>query len=228
MMSSAPSPRETRSALFEQFARIGHALASPKRIELIELLEQSEKSVEALSRQAQLPIKSTSAHLRVLRTARIVETRREGKYVFYRLAGPQVSALARSLVRVARERLTEVAQISRAFLERRDTLSPLSLAELRGRMRRAEVLLLDVRPRDEYATGHIRGARSVPLSALPERLGSLPKGQEIVAYCRGPYCVLAPEAVALLRRRGFKARRLEVGFPEARDAGLPVAAASAR
>jgi rhodanese-related sulfurtransferase len=219
--------RTAKSALYEQFARIGRALASPKRIELVELLEQAEKSVEVLSQQAQIPVSSTSAHLRVLRGARIVETRREGKYVLYRLAGAQVSTLARSLVAVAQARLAEVSQISDAFLERRDTLKPVDLVELRRLMRRGEIVLLDVRPPEEYAAGHIAGARSVPLARLPKALASLPRSREIVAYCRGPYCVLAPEAVALMRRRGFHARRLEVGFPEARDAGVPVAAAPA-
>lgn len=223
MIVNTPAVRGTKDALFEQFARIGHALASPKRIELVELLDQSEKTVELLSRQAQLPIKSTSAHLRVLRSARLVETRREGKHVVYRLAEPRVSALVQQLVGVARARLAEVEQLARAFLENRDTLSPVGLAELRQMVRRAEVVLLDVRPAEEFAAGHLRGARNIPLSELPRALVGLPRSRKIIAYCRGPYCVLAPEAVALLRRRGFRARRLEAGYPEARDAGLAVA-----
>jgi len=216
-----------KTALYEQFARVGHALASPRRIELIDLLEQSEKTVEVLSRHAQLPLKNTSAHLRVLRAARLVETRRDGKHVVYRLADPQVSALARSVVGLARSRLAEVEQISNAFIRRRDVLSPVDLAALRRMVRRAEVVLLDVRPADEFAAGHLRGARNVPLAELPKALRGLPRDRQIVAYCRGPYCVLAPEAVALLRRRGFAARRLEVGYPEARGAGLPVTAGAA-
>jgi rhodanese-related sulfurtransferase len=221
-MRDPSDARSAKSALYEQFARIGHALASPQRIELIELLDQADKTVAQLSREAQVPLKSTSAHLRALRAARLVETRREGRYVVYRLADPLVSALARSLVGVARRRLAEVSQISTAFLERRDTLDPVGLRELRGLLRRAEVVLLDVRPTPEFAAGHIAGARNVPLPQLNRALAGLPKDREIVAYCRGPYCVLAPEAVALLRRRGFRARRLEFGFPEARDAGLRV------
>jgi rhodanese-related sulfurtransferase len=219
--------RSAKSALYEQFARIGRALASPQRIELIELLEQSEKNVELLSRQAQIPLKNTSAHLRVLRAARIVETRREGKQIIYRLADPQVSALARHLVGVARLRLAEVSRISQAFLEQRDSLEPVGLAELRRLMRRGEVVVLDVRPGDEFAAGHLKGALSVPLAELPKAVDRLPRDREIVAYCRGPYCVLAPDAVALLRRRGFQARRLDVGFPEARDAGVPSAVSTA-
>jgi rhodanese-related sulfurtransferase len=227
MSEAASEARRAKSALYAQFARIGRALASPQRIELIELLEQSEKNVEWLSRQAQIPLKNTSAHLRVLRAARIVETRREGKQVIYRLADSQVNALARNLVGVARSRLAEVSRISRAFLDQRDSLEPVGLAELRRLMRRGEVMLLDVRPGDEFAAGHIKGARGVPLADLPNALDRLPRDREIVAYCRGPYCVLAPDAVALLRRRGFKARRLDVGFPEARDAGVPSAMSTA-
>lgn len=224
MIVNTPSVRGAKDALFEQFARIGHALASPRRIELVELLDQSEKTVELLSRQAQLPVKSTSAHLRVLRSARLVETRREGKHVVYRLAEPQVSRLAQTLVGVARARLAEVEHIARAFLKDRDTMSPVGLPELRRMMRRAEVVLLDVRPSGEFAAGHLRGARNIPLAELPRQLAVLPRDREIIAYCRGPYCVLAPEAVALLRNRGFRVRRLEAGYPEARDAGIAVSA----
>jgi rhodanese-related sulfurtransferase len=227
MTEGTSEARSAKSALYEQFARIGRALASPQRIELIELLEQSEKNVELLSRQAQIPLKNTSAHLRVLRAARIVETRREGKQVIYRLADPQVSALARNLVGLARSRLAEVSRISRAFLEQRDNLEPVGLTELRRLMRRGEVVLLDVRPGDEFAAGHLEGAQGIPLAELSKVLDRLPRDREIVAYCRGPYCVLAPEAVALLRRRGFKARRLDIGFPEARDAGVPFAMSTA-
>jgi rhodanese-related sulfurtransferase len=228
MIARASAARAVKSALYDQFARIGHALSNAKRIELIDLLEQSDKTVETLSRQAQIPVKNTSAHLRVLRAARLVETRRDGKHVIYRLADPQVGALARNLVGVAQSRLAEVSQIARVFFAHRDELSPVGLAELRRRLRRAEVVLLDVRPPDEFAAGHIPGAQNVPLADLPRALKSLPRDREIVAYCRGPYCVLAPEAVALLSRRHFRARRLAAGFPEWRDAGLPVAIAHSR
>ncbi len=227
MTERTTEARSAKSALYEQFARIGRALASPQRIELIELLEQSEKNVELLSRQAQIPLKNTSAHLRVLRAARIVETRREGKQVVYRLADPQVGALARHLVGLARSRLAEVASISRAFLAQRDSLEPVGLMELRRLVSRGEVVLLDVRPDDEFAAGHLEGARGIPLAELPRALNRLPRDREIVAYCRGPYCVLAPEAVALLRRRGYRARRLDVGYPEARESGVPFAMSTA-
>jgi rhodanese-related sulfurtransferase len=224
MKDKQTASRAAKSALYEQFARIGHALASAKRIELVDLLAQAEQNVEALSQQAQLPLKSTSAHLRVLRAARLVDSRRDGKFVVYRLADPQVGVLARCLVDVARDRLAEVEQISRSFLQERDSLDAIGLVELRQRLRRADVVLLDVRPAAEFDAGHLRGARNVPLSALRAALAHFPRDHEIVAYCRGPFCVLAPDAVALLRRRGFRARRLEVGFPEARDAGFAVSA----
>ena len=216
--------RKTKDALFEQFARIGHALGSPKRIELIELLDQAPKNVEQLSREADLPLKSTSAHLRVLREARLVATRRTGKHIIYRLADPEVSVLAQSMVGVARARLGEVEQIARAFLADRDTLQPVTIGELKRLVRQEEVVLIDVRPAEEFLAGHIQGARSIPLADLPRALTRLPRNREIIAYCRGPYCVLAPQAVALLRRRGFQARRLDAGYPEARAAGIAISA----
>jgi rhodanese-related sulfurtransferase len=216
------SGREVKEALFEQFARIGKAVASPKRIELLDLLCQGERTVEGLARATQMGLTNTSAHLQVLRQARLVETRREGAKVFYRLADEAVCRFYFALRELGRARLAEVEKVIRDFFDARDDLEPVSRDALLRRLERGEAAVLDVRPVEEYAAGHIPGARSIPLPELRERLDELPRDVEIVAYCRGPYCVLAPEALAILRASGFAARRLEEGFPEWRLAGLPV------
>ena len=217
------APRELKDPLYAQFARIGHALASPVRLELLDLLGQGEKTVEALAEQAGAGIKNASAHLRVLRQARLVETRREGTYIYYRLADADVSRFVRDLQRLGRTRLAEVEQVARQFIDDRDELEPVTLAELRRLVREGDVTVLDVRPEDEFVAAHIPGAVSVPVNELKRRLRELPKRREVIAYCRGPYCVFALEAVTLLRKHGFKARRSEDGLPAWRDAGLPVA-----
>lgn len=214
--------REVKEALYEQFARLGKALASPRRIELLDLLCQGERTVEALAEAARMGVTNTSAHLQVLRGARLVETRREGVKVYYRLADEEVCRFFFALRDLARARLAEVEQVVRDYLEARDELEPVSREALLERLGRGDVTVLDVRPPEEFAAGHIPGARSLPLPELERRLGELPRDVEIVAYCRGPYCVLAPEALAILRAAGFRARRLEDGFPEWRLAGLPV------
>ena len=214
--------RELKDPLYAQFARIGHALASPKRLELLDLLSQGEKTVELLAEQSEMAIKNTSAHLRVLRQARLVETRRLGTYVYYRLADEDVSALIRDLQSVGRRRLAEVEQVARLYIDDRDEMEPVTLAELRKLVREGKVTLIDVRPREEYESGHIPTALSIPVSGLKRRLGELPKRKEIIAYCRGPYCVFALEAVTLLRKQGFRARRAEEGLPGWRAAGLLV------
>lgn len=216
--------RHLKDPLYAQFARIGHAVSSPVRIELLDLLAQGEKTVEALAEHAAASIKNTSAHLRVLRQARLVDTRRVGTYIFYRLADPDVSRFVRDLERLGHRRLAEVEQVARQYLDGRDELEPVTLAELRTLVRDGGVSVIDVRPRDEYESGHIPGAISMPLTDLKHRTRELPRRRRIVAYCRGPYCVFALEAVTLLRRRGFKARRAAEGLPGWRDAGLPVAA----
>ena len=216
--------RETKDALYEQFARIGKAVTSPRRIELLELLAQGERSVETLAGAAGLGVTSASAHLQVLRGARLVATRREGTRILYRLADDDVVALIGLVRRLARARLAEVDEVVDAYFSARDTLEPIGHHELLVRSERAEVVVLDVRPREEFEAGHIPGAISIPLEDLRTRLGELPRGLEVVAYCRGPYCVLAPQAVELLAQRGFRARRLDEGLPEWRLAGLPVAA----
>jgi len=209
--------------LHEQFARIGKALGSARRVELLDLLCQGERSVEALARTASMTVTNTSQHLHVLRAARLVDARKEGTKVIYRVAGEDVCRFFLALRELAGARLAEVEQIVRQYVEGGGGLEPVTHAELLQRVKRDDVVVLDVRPPDEYASGHIPGAVSVPLEELEHRLGSLPRDAEIVAYCRGPYCLLAPRAVELLRERGFRARRLEDGLPEWRLAGLPVA-----
>jgi rhodanese-related sulfurtransferase len=214
--------RQVKEALYEQFARLGKALASPRRIELLDLLCQGERTVEALAEAARMGVTNTSAHLQVLRQARLVETRREGVKVYYRLADEEVCRFFFALRDLARARLAEVEQVVQDYLEARDELEPVSRQALLERLDRGDVTVLDVRPPEEFAAGHIPGARSVPLPELERRLDELPRDVEVVAYCRGPYCVLAPEALGILRAAGFRARRLEDGFPEWRLAGLPV------
>jgi rhodanese-related sulfurtransferase len=215
--------RALKDTLYEQFARIGKAVASPKRIELLDLLCQGERSVDALAAAANMTVKNTSAQLKEFRGARLVETRKQGTRVYYRLADEAVCTLFFALRDLARARLTEVDQIARDYFEKRDGLEPVRRDELLRRVHSGAVVVLDVRPAEEYAAGHIPGAISVPLTELENRLAELPDRAEIVAYCRGPYCVLAPEAIGRLRANGFAARRLEDGFPEWKLAGLPVA-----
>jgi rhodanese-related sulfurtransferase/DNA-binding transcriptional ArsR family regulator len=215
--------REAKDRLYEQFARAAKATANPKRIELLEVLAQGEHTVDALAGATGMGVTNTSSHLQVLRGARLVETRKDGTKVFYRLAGDEVAAFIVALRDLARSRLTEVDSIVRDYFVARDALEPVDRAELVDRAHRGEVVVLDVRPRDEFAAGHIPGALSVPLEELDGALARLPKRAEIVAYCRGPYCVLAPQAVERLRTKGYKARRLADGMPEWRLAGLPIA-----
>ncbi len=208
--------------LYEQFARIGKALSSPRRVELLDLLCQGERSVDALARTSGMTVTNTSQHLQALRAARLVETRKEGTRVIYRVADDEVCRFFFALRELAGARLAEVEQFMRRYVEGADKYEPVGRAELLERAQRDGIVVLDVRPRDEYASGHISGAVSIPLEELEDRLASLPRDAEIVAYCRGPYCLLAPQAVEVLRERGFRARRLEDGLPEWRLAGLPV------
>ena len=216
--------RQAKDALYEQFARVGKVVAHPKRIELLELLAQGERSVDALAAATGMGVANTSAQLQVLRGARLVESRKDGTRVLYRAASDDVPRFVVALREVARARLAEVNDVVRDWFDARDDLEPVSRSELLERVLRNEVALIDVRPADEYAQGHIPGAVSVPLADLDRHMGTLRRRTEVVAYCRGPYCVLAPEAVERLRARGFRARRLEDGMPEWRLAGLPVAA----
>jgi rhodanese-related sulfurtransferase/DNA-binding transcriptional ArsR family regulator len=217
------SHRDFKEPLYAQFARIGHAVGSPTRIELLDLLSQGEKTVEQLAEQSSTSVKNTSAHLRILRQARLVETRRDRTYVYYRLAGEDVFRFLRELQTVARSRLAEVEQVATLYIDGRDDLEPVSFKELRRRMREGDITLIDVRPEGEYQAGHIPGALSVPVTSLKRRLSEIPKGREVVAYCRGPYCVYSVEAVGILRKHGYRARRTKEGLPDWQAGGLPVA-----
>lgn len=226
-MNETSSPgRLVKDGLYGQFARIGKAVAHPKRIELLDLLCQGERSVEVLADAAAMTVANTSAHLRVLRESRLVATSREGTRVFYRLGDDAVCGFFFSLRDLAAERYAEVDRIVGDYFDARDHLEPVTGEELLQRAAEGDVIILDVRPPEEYEAGHIRGAISMPLSELEERMAGLPQDAEIVAYCRGPYCVLAPQALDMLRRRGLRARRLTSGFPEWNRAGLPVASGS--
>jgi rhodanese-related sulfurtransferase/DNA-binding transcriptional ArsR family regulator len=214
--------RRFKTAIYEQFARVAKALASPHRVELVELLSQGPRTVEALARMADMSLANTSAHLQVLRGAGLVESTKEGLFVTYRLPDPSVANLLLSVRTVAEARLAEVSKVTRDFLAENSQLEPVDEAALRARVRKGEVTLLDVRPPEEFAAGHLPGAMSVPLPELAKRLAKLPKRREVVAYCRGPYCVLAIEAVKQLRASGFKAVRLEEGVLDWAALGLPV------
>jgi rhodanese-related sulfurtransferase len=209
--------------LYEQLSRIGKAVASPARLQLLDLLCQGPRTVESLAREADLTLANTSQHLRVLHGARLVETEKAGLFVTYRLSDESVCGFFHSMRSLGEKRLAEVGSILRQFREAPDSLEPVEKKTLVNRVRKGEVILLDVRPEEEYRAAHISGAVSVPLKGLNARLSKLPRGKEIVAYCRGPYCVLAGEAVRLLKAKGFRAMRLEDGVPEWRAQGLPVA-----
>lgn len=211
--------------LFSQFARVAKALGNANRLELLEFLAQGERSVESLAKAAGLTVANTSQHLQQLRQAGLVVARKVGQHVYYRLNGEDdVVELMNVLRKVAERHLAEVGKLVDAYLTVKDKLEPVSAEELLKRMRDGLVTVLDVRPPEEYESGHLPGAVNVPLKELEARIKTLPPDRDLVAYCRGPYCVLAFEAVAKLREQGYKARRLEHGFPEWKQAGLPVEA----
>lgn len=215
--------RGAKDALFEGFALVGKALGSGRRAELVDVLAQGERSVEELATEIGQSVANTSQHLQQMLRAGLVTTRREGTRIYYALASDDVIRLWQLLRQVAAAHVTELDGLARAYLGDRDRLESITQSELRGRLRAGDVVVLDVRPAAEYAAGHIRGARSVPLADLTRRLRELPKDNEVVAYCRGPYCVYADDAVRVLQRRGYRARRLEDGYPEWAQAGLPTA-----
>lgn len=221
-MVISPS-RRFKDGVFEQFARIGKAVASPKRLELLDILSQGPRTVEVLADQASLSLANASQHLQVLRAARLIEAEKGGLYVTYRLAAG-VEGFYLGLRGLAESRLTEVEATTRAFLVERGALEAVDAAEVLRRALSGEVTVLDVRPVEEFRAGHLTNARSVPLAELRARLAELPRDREVVAYCRGPYCVLAIEAVRVLREEGFTALRLETGPPDWRAAGVPLAA----
>ena len=214
---------KAQEALYQQLARIGHAVGSAPRLALLDLLAQGPRTVEALAKEAGLTLANASQHLKVLRQARLVETERRGVFVTYRVAEDAVADFLVALRRLGEHRLAEVQQIARAFVEKRGAFEAVDRRRLIQRVRAGEVTLLDVRPVEEYRAAHIAGAVSLPLRDLESHLAGLPKDREVVAYCRGPYCVLAPEAVARLRARGFRAVALGDGVAEWRAQGLPVA-----
>ena len=214
--------RAAKTALFDEFARAAKALASGRRIELLDVLANGERTVEALAGEVGLSVANTSQHLQILRQAGLVSSRREGTSVHYRLAGPEVFELWRTLRTLAASRLAEVERLTVAYLGSRDELEPVTREELTRRLQDDDLVVLDVRPATEYAAGHLPGAVSIPVGELRRRLAELPADREIVAYCRGPYCAFAHEAVGLLRDEGFAARRLEDGLPEWQAAGLAV------
>jgi len=216
------SRQSPKQILFGQFAVIAKAAAHPHRIELLEQLAQGERSVEVLADRTRISVANASQHLQHMRRAGLVAPRREGKFVFYSLADDAGLALMAALRILAERNSAEVERVVRSYFDNRDSLEPVSRHELMDRLKAGIVTVLDVRPEDEFALGHLPGAINIPLGALEKRLADLDPRQEIVAYCRGPYCVLSYEAVALLRARGFKVRRLEDGLPEWRAAGLPI------
>ncbi len=211
-----------KQAIYASLAEVAQALGHPHRLELLEQLAQGERSVEDLSARAHLNFANTSRHLQILRRARLVETERRGKHVLYRLAGDaEVVALMKALGRVGERNVAEVDRVMADYFRARDALEPVSREDLVSRLQDGMVTVLDVRPEDEFGVGHLPGALNIPLSELERRLGELPSDREVIAYCRGPYCVLSFEAVAALRERGYLVRRLEDGYPEWKAAGLP-------
>ena len=214
--------RQLKNHLYEQVARIGKAVASPKRLELVELLCQGEKTVELLAEQAEISVKLTSAHLRELRLARLVDTRKDGKYVLYRLASTGVADLWVNLRSAAEERLVELQVALASVVDHGDDLEGFDRAAILKKARTGEVVVLDVRPEEEFIVAHLPHARSLPLDELKKRLAELPKDVPVVAYCRGPFCLMAKDAVGLLRKKGYRAFHLTDGVAEWRANGLPV------
>jgi DNA-binding transcriptional ArsR family regulator/rhodanese-related sulfurtransferase len=221
-MPAKSCPTSLKKAIYEQIARIGQATASPSRLELLDLLSQGARTVEVLAHQTGQSVATTSHHLQVLRRARLVDAQKAGVYATYRLADTQVGEFCLSLRRLAESRLAEIQHVTRQYLEARGALEPVDNGELVRRVRAREVTLIDVRPHEEYVAAHIPGAISAPLADLGKHLGRLRKHWDIVAYCRGPYCVMAVDAVELLRRNGFRAHRMEHGVPEWRAKGWRV------
>jgi rhodanese-related sulfurtransferase len=218
--------RKTKDLLFEQVARVGKALASPKRLELLELLSQGENTVDALATEASIDIKLASAHLKVLREARLVEARREGRFIAYRLSGDDITSLWLSLRTVAEKHLVELRVALEQIFAAPERLTAESRTGLLEKARRGEVIVIDVRPEVEYRAGHLPGARSLPLAEIERRLAELPADKEIVAYCRGPFCLMSDEAVRLLRQRGYRAHKISDGVAEWAAEGLPVEASA--
>jgi DNA-binding transcriptional ArsR family regulator len=217
------SHRDFKNGLYEQFARIGKTLGNPHRLELLELLAQGERTVESLAKEAELSVANASQHLQALRQAALVESRKQGQFVYYRLADPAICDLCTAIRTVAERRLADLERLVREHFGDRSDPEPVRMHDLLDRVRSNDVVVLDARPVNEYEAGHIAGAISIPIDELQDRLRSLPAGKAYVAYCRGPYCVYADRAVELLRASGRRARRLLEGFPEWQAAGFAVA-----
>jgi rhodanese-related sulfurtransferase len=216
-----------KQAIYASLAEVAQALGHPHRLELLEHLAQGVRSVEDLSARAHLSFANTSRHLQILRRARLVETERRGKHMLYSLAGDDaVVALIKALGRVGERNVAEIGRVMADYFRARDAMEPVSRDDLVSRLHDGMVAVLDVRPEDEFAVGHLPGALNIPLAELERRLGELQADREVIAYCRGPYCVLSFEAVAALRERGYLVRRLEDGYPEWKAAGLPVETAA--
>jgi rhodanese-related sulfurtransferase len=213
---------EAKLRIYDQFARVGKALAASSRLELIDLLLQGERSVDALAREAQLSVANASQHLQVLHAAKLVESRRQGQRILYRVADPVVEQLWLALRATARKQLAELEQVARDYLEGADDFAPIERKELARRIKAGTVTVIDVRPREEYEQGHLPGAISVPVDEVEEWARLAPRRKPVIAYCRGPFCVYAVQAVAKLRKRGVQATRSEDGVAEWREAGLPV------
>lgn len=222
MRKSTPSSEAMKSTLYQHIARVAAALASESRLHLLEYIAQGERSVDVLAHMTGLSMANCSKHLQALRAAGLVLARKEGLHVYYALAGDDVVTLYSALRHVAEGRVAEVEKLVRTWLKHKDEMEPVPPAELLDRVSKGLVVVIDVRPPEEYAAGHVPGAINVPIDQLESRLARFPKRKEVVAYCRGPYCLMSFDAVRTLRDRGIKARRLEDGFPEWRAAGLPV------
>ncbi|HNQ04596.1 MAG TPA: metalloregulator ArsR/SmtB family transcription factor [Thiobacillaceae bacterium] len=218
-MSAGTNPKKK---LFEQFARVAKSLASPNRLDLLETLAQGERSVDALAQATGMSVANTSHHLQILRDSGLAVSRKEGLQVIYRLSDDQIPTLMGCIRHIAERHLAEVGRIVREHFQARDVLTPVGRDELMARVKAGETMVIDVRPEAEYQAGHIPGAVNIPVNELPRHLETLPREQEIVAYCRGPYCMLAFEAVTQLRQAGYRARRLEDGFPEWKAENRPV------
>jgi len=221
-VAPAGPSRQIKASLAEEFSRLGKALSSGKRIELLDLLCQAERGVETLARLTGMGVTNTSQHLQILKAARLVEVRKEGTRSLYGVSDPAVCAFLYEMQRLARTRLGEADRIARDYFDRRDELEPVGREDLLDRVRRKDAVVIDVRPAEEYEAGHVAGAISIPLGELKSRLAEIPRGAQVVAYCRGPFCVLAPQALDILREAGILARRLDGGLPEWRADGHPV------
>ena len=220
--STSPSHRQFKNAIYEQLARIGKGVSSPRRLELLDLLRQAPRTVKELAKESGQSAANASHHLKALRSHGLVASEKNGQYVTYRIANEEVSSFVSSLLVLAESQLAEIGRIPGKFFSDREAIEPVDRQALLERVKKGSVMVLDVRPREEYDAGHLTGAISVPVTELTRRLKTLPRGREIAAYCRGPYCLMATEAVELLRKKGYRASRLDFGVSEWREHGFPI------